>query len=96
MSSKGTMLVIAGLGLVAVSAIVAGGRSETPSAGMPESGDVAAVPAGQDTPPPDQLPRYNEAGELVRPDDWQAWVMVGASIGLSYAEDGGFEPVSSA
>ena len=35
----------------------------------------------------------NVAGELIRPEGWEAWVMVGASIGLSYAEDGSFEPV---
>ncbi len=95
MSSKSTMVVIAGLGLVALTAFAAGGRrfGATPPAGAAEPAAALAATSGQDARPPDQIPRFSDAGELLRPDGWQAWVMVGASIGLSYAEDGGFEPV---
>lgn len=92
MSSKGTIIGIASLSLVALTALVAGrGHFESSAAATTSRG--APPHASQDAPPADQLPRFNEAGELIRPEDWQAWVMVGASIGLSYAEDGGFEPV---
>jgi len=33
-------------------------------------------------------PAFTDSGELVRPEGWEAWVMVGASIGLSYTEPG--------
>jgi hypothetical protein len=35
----------------------------------------------------DDRPRY-VGGELVRPNDWERWIAVGASIGLSYSEGG--------
>lgn len=44
--------------------------------------------------PEDELPRFTPEGELIRPESWEAWVMVGASLGLSYSEDS-FEPVPS-
>jgi hypothetical protein len=96
MSSKSSLVVISSLGLVALTAFAAGGsRSEATPYGSTAASSTAelAAASGQDAPPADQVPRFNEAGELIRPDGWQAWVMVGASIGLSYAEDGGFEPV---
>ena len=34
--------------------------------------------------PPDQLPRFTEKGDLVKPAGWETWVMVGSSTGLSY------------
>ena len=30
-------------------------------------------------------PKYTEDGQLIRPDDYQTWVFVGASIGMSYS-----------
>jgi len=33
------------------------------------------------------LPQYTERGELVRPEGYESWVFVGASIGLSYSEN---------
>lgn len=57
---------------------------------------ASSTPAGraqEDDRPPEHLPRFTESGNLLRPDDWQSWVMVGTSMGLSYAEDGGFEPI---
>ena len=49
---------------------------------------VAWRGAGRTTsgPPEDQLPHFTEAGALLPPQGWEAWVMVGASTGLSYAE----------
>ena len=35
-------------------------------------------------PPADQLPRFNADSTLQRPNDWETWVMVGSSTGLSY------------
>lgn len=96
MSSKGTIVAIAGLSFVTLTAFAAAGsRSESaPSPGSPAaSPETRAAASRQEAPPLDQTPRFNDGGELIRPEGWQAWVMVGASIGLSYAEDGGFEPV---
>ena len=39
----------------------------------------------QQDPPDDQLPRFAQRDQLVKPLGWEAWVMVGASTGLSYA-----------
>jgi len=39
----------------------------------------------QQDPPEDQLPRFAQRDQLVKPVGWEAWVMVGASTGLSYA-----------
>src|SRR2546422_8794771 len=39
----------------------------------------------QQGPPDDQLPRFAQSGQLVKPVGWEAWVMVGSSTGLSYA-----------
>jgi hypothetical protein len=36
--------------------------------------------------PEDQLPRVTAEGALERPLGWETWVMVGASLGLSYTE----------
>ena len=36
-------------------------------------------------------PRYDDGGDLVRPEGYRHWVFVGASLGLRYAKDG--EPV---
>lgn len=52
-----------------------------------------ALGGNQESPPADELPQFTADGKLIRPEGWEAWVMVGASIGLSYSEDGGFEPV---
>lgn len=39
-----------------------------------------------DSIPPDQLPRFTAAGELARPEGWEAWVLAGTSMGLGYAK----------
>ena len=39
----------------------------------------------QQDPPADQLPRFAQRDQLLKPVGWEAWVMVGASTGLSYA-----------
>jgi len=39
----------------------------------------------QEDPPEDQLPRFAQRDQLVKPVGWEGWVMIGASTGLSYA-----------
>jgi hypothetical protein len=34
------------------------------------------------------MPRYDENRNLVLPDDYRRWVLVGSSLGLSYSENG--------
>ncbi len=93
MGSKSGIVTITMVGLVALAVYSAAGRrGELTSATVASTRNVASE-AGQDSPPADELPQFTEDGELIRPEGWEAWVMVGASIGLSYAEDGGFEPV---
>ena len=36
----------------------------------------------------EDMPRFTSDGQLMRPVDWEAWVMVGASLGLTYTESG--------
>ena len=38
--------------------------------------------------PDDQLPQLTKDGSLAQPKDWETWVMVGSSTGLSYAVPG--------
>ncbi len=45
--------------------------------------------------PADQLPQFTEDGKLIRPHGWESWVMVGASIGLSYSEPVDFQEPTS-
>lgn len=33
------------------------------------------------------LPEYNEAGELLRPEGYERWTLVGTSLGLDYSPD---------
>lgn len=35
------------------------------------------------------MPQYDGGGRLLLPDDWRRWVLVGASLGLSYSEGSG-------
>ena len=37
---------------------------------------------------PDVMPRYDTDRNLVLPDDYRRWVLIGSSLGLSYAEGG--------
>jgi cytochrome P460 len=39
-------------------------------------------------PPDDQLPHLTKDGSLIQPSEWETWVMVGSSTGLSYAAPG--------
>lgn len=39
-------------------------------------------------PPQDQLPQFAQNGSLRQPQEWETWVMVGSSTGLSYAAPG--------
>ena len=45
-----------------------------------------AATSQQEVRPADQMPQFTEDGDLVHPTDWERWVMVGSSIGLSYSE----------
>ena len=36
--------------------------------------------------PPDVTPRYDSNRNLILPDDYRRWVLVGSSLGLSYSE----------
>lgn len=45
---------------------------------------VLAAESQQATSPLDALPRYDSSGALLRPRDFETWVFVGASTGLSY------------
>ena len=36
----------------------------------------------------EQLPEFTDNGSLKEPEEWQTWVMVGSSTGLSYAAPG--------
>ena len=51
---------------------------------------VAPKPQSADR-PAGELPRFAAEGVLMRPEGWEAWVMVGASLGLSYSEGGAAE-----
>ena len=79
-NSRRVVTIVAAVGLIA--GVGCRGAPEVaeaaPEAGGP-SDQSAARPAGQ-------TPSFTPAGELVRPEGWEAWVMVGASIGLSYNE----------
>ena len=46
---------------------------------------VAAQSGAGDTPP--VMPRYDEDGGLLLPDDYLRWTFAGASLGLSYNDD---------
>jgi hypothetical protein len=37
---------------------------------------------------PDVMPRYDTNRNLVLPDDYRRWILVGSSLGLSYSESG--------
>jgi hypothetical protein len=55
---------------------------------------VACRPGTQER-PDDQLPHLTKAGTLRQPKEWESWVMVGASTGLSYSTPGA-APVAGA
>lgn len=46
----------------------------------------------EDPRPREHLPQFTDDGRLIKPADWQSWVMVGASVGLSYSEPVSFQP----
>jgi len=48
---------------------------------------ASAQGAAAQTIPESHLPAFTADGKLREPADWQEWVMVGASIGLSYNEE---------
>ncbi|MEO8260350.1 MAG: hypothetical protein ABI868_23595 [Acidobacteriota bacterium] len=50
----------------------------------------SAASAPPPVPPPDAasavMPQYDKSGALLLPEDYRRWVMIGASLGLSYSE----------
>ncbi len=51
---------------------------------------LALRPAvSHETPAGAVMPEYDDDGRLLLPDDWRRWVLVGASLGLSYSEGSG-------
>ena len=55
-------------------------------------GTLAAILGGtQAAPALDEMvqPAYTAQGDLIRPEGYRTWVFVGASLGLSYEENGG-------
>lgn len=52
--------------------------------GAAETGDEAGP--GEDGPDEAHLPQFTTDGRLVRPADWETWVLAGTSMGLTYAE----------
>ena len=80
--------------LLAVVLVVAAGSAAAAavtrhSAGT-ESGDAApAILAGQAAERPEAryLPQFTADGDLRRPEGWEAWVLAGTSMGLTYAEN---------
>lgn len=62
---------------------IAGACSNGANPGPDASG--AGLPRA-DTIPPEHLARFTAAGELIRPEGWEAWVVAGTSMGLGYTE----------
>ncbi len=56
---------------------------------VPATPDASAVAQSavvtQEGLPSDQLPKFTADGQLMLPENWERWVMVGSSIGLSYS-----------
>lgn len=54
------------------------------------AGGAAMARAGEEEPrratPREAVPVYDGAGQLLRPEGWEEWVVVGTSMGLSYSE----------
>jgi hypothetical protein len=53
---------------------------------MSRSNESAATKSSRPAAKPAE-PRYNERGELLLPEDFQAWVFVGANLGVEYRDD---------
>ena len=50
------------------------------------SSSFAGAQQRQASVPPDVIPRYDANRNLILPDDYRRWVLVGSSLGLSYVE----------
>lgn len=66
--------------LVGAAACGGGERGDVADADLAGSGRI------EDGIPPDLRPRFTPAGELIRPEGWEAWVLAGTSMGLTYSE----------
>ncbi|MGH7564820.1 MAG: cytochrome P460 family protein [Gemmatimonadota bacterium] len=50
------------------------------------TGVPAAESVRDDSIAGDLFPRFTPAGELMRPEGWEAWILAGTSMGLTYTE----------
>ena len=53
---------------------------------MPWKARRAPPPAEESRPPTEVMSQYDKTGALRPPEDYRRWVMIGASLGLSYSE----------
>lgn len=86
----GALVVVALLGVGAV-VLIPGGDAPTAAGsdrGTPGGGHVQDEAAGR-RPPAEHLPQLTDDGELQRPEGWEAWVLAGTSMGLTYNEPAG-------
>lgn len=61
--------------------------SSVPEGAEARTAEEAGATAETAGPPADQLPRFTANGELLRPENWESWVLAGTSMGLTYAEN---------
>ena len=59
------------------------------------NGDSGTDTAVADSIPPHQLPRFAPDGRLLRPEGWEAWVLAGTSMGLTYNEPAAAQEVGA-
>lgn len=53
-----------------------------------ESRDATGARTAPEAPSDDRyLPRFTEDGRLLRPENWETWVLAGTSMGLTYTEN---------
>lgn len=72
---------VLGAALLAV-AVACGDGQQTDA----EGADAAGKEGAEDAVPADLRPRFTPEGDLVRPEGWEAWVLAGTSMGLTYNE----------
>jgi len=86
MARRRSRPVFGGLALVAAAG-VACAESENPRAVAARTSATSPEALAQAGPPADELPRFTADGRLLRPENWEAWVLAGTSMGLTYAEN---------
>jgi hypothetical protein len=85
MTKRTHRTVLAGACLILAAVAAACGGPDRPATGAEVA---AAAPTPESNAPDDRyLPQFTEEGELRRPEGWEAWVLAGTSMGLTYAEN---------